>query len=113
MWNEPEWARFQREKKPEANKKKKKEWIHFSIHVETGAWTSGKQRCASVGNLEQQEDPEKHTPTQETHIGNMKQLQSGKKKKENGKTGFTEYRLNFSVVCLRFLLLLLPHFNFG
>lgn len=60
---------------------KKNEWIHFSIHVETGAWTSGK-RCASVGNLEQQEDPEKHTPTQETHIGNMKQLQSGKKKKK-------------------------------
>lgn len=108
-----EWTRMSQipaGEKARGQQKKKSEYTFPSmLRMEHEPVGSG--MCANVGNLEQQEDPEKHTPMQETHIGNMKQLQSGKKK-ENGK-GFTGCRLNFSVACFRLLLLLLPHFNFG
>lgn len=42
--------------------------MHVADRVETGAWTSEKRCASGAGKLEQPEDLEKHTPTQERHI---------------------------------------------
>lgn len=104
-----EWirARFQQEKKPEANfikkktKKKSQCTLPTALRLESEPVRSVVLVVqASLNNQRIGKSTRQHRKDTFSWKWEVVTLRIEKKKEENGKTGFIGYRLNFSVVCL-------------